>query len=124
MGAGRYSFTIEQGSTTDFFVVYKDSSGNLVDLFDYNAKMQIRPTHGSSEIIATLSSSLNEDGTGLDMSNYESGSIRVYISSCTSSMFTFDEALYDLDIISGSECPVVNRILEGKIRLSKEITVL
>ena len=26
MAAGRYSFVIEQGSTTDFEIIYKDSS--------------------------------------------------------------------------------------------------
>jgi hypothetical protein len=40
-------------------------------------------------------------------------------------MLNFDTAIYDLDIISGSgDCPVVNRILEGKVKLSKEVTVI
>ena len=124
MASGRYSFTIEQGSTVNFSIIYKDSTGSPIDLTSYNSKMQIKPYLGAPTTIATLSSSLNVDGTGLDMSNAVSGSIGVYISSCTSSLFTFDEAVYDLDIVSGSSCPVVNRILEGKIKLSKEVTVL
>ena len=32
MAAGKYSFIIEQGATTDFEVQYKDSSGSPVDL--------------------------------------------------------------------------------------------
>ena len=32
MAAGRYSFVIEQGATTDFEVVYNDSNGNPIDL--------------------------------------------------------------------------------------------
>jgi hypothetical protein len=122
MAAGRYSFTIEQGSTVDFSIVYKDSTGNPVDLSYYNSKLQIRTTYGSIPLL-TLSSSLNNDGTGLNMSNASSGSIGIYIASCTSSLLNFTEAIYDLDIISGSgECPVVTRILEGKVRLSKEVT--
>jgi hypothetical protein len=86
--------------------------------------MQIRVTYDSAPIV-TLSSSLNPDGTGLNMDNAASGAIGIYIASCTSSMFHFDTALYDLDIISGSgDCPVVNRILEGKVKLSKEVTVI
>jgi hypothetical protein len=32
MAAGKYSFVIEQGATTDFELLYKDSNGNPVDL--------------------------------------------------------------------------------------------
>jgi hypothetical protein len=124
MAAGKYSFIIEQGSTVNFTIVYTDSIGNLIDLQYYDAKMQIRPYPGSNDLIVTLSSSLNADGTGLNMSNAVSGAIGIYIASCTSSQFTFNEAAYDLDIISGSDCPVVNRILEGKVKLSKEVTIV
>jgi hypothetical protein len=87
--------------------------------------MQIRNSYSSSIPIITLSSSLNPDGTGLNMSNAVSGGITIYIASCTSSMFNFYDAVYDLDIISGSgDCPIVSRILEGKVRLSKEVTVV
>jgi hypothetical protein len=124
MAAGKYSFTIEQGSTVDFTIIYKDSAGVPVNLSTYSSKMQIRDSYSSSIPIITLSSSLNSDGTGLNMDNAASGAIGIYISSCTSSMFTFYEAVYDLDIISGSDCPYVDRILEGKVRLSKEVTVV
>jgi hypothetical protein len=84
----------------------------------------IRQTYSSPPLL-TLSSSLNADGTGLNMTNAVSGTIGIYIASCTSSLLTFNEALYDLDIISGSgNCPVVNRILEGKVKLSKEVTIV
>jgi len=124
MAAGKYSFVIEQGSTVNFSIVYKDAAGNPVNLSQYSSKMQIRPYPGSPNVIVTLSSSLNADGTGLNMSNAASGAIGIYIASCTSSQFNFDEASYDLDIISGSNCPYVDRILEGKVKLSKEVTVV
>lgn len=124
MSAGKYSFTIEQGSTTRFNIVYKDSTGQPVDLSDYSARMQIKSSYGDTSSIATLSSSLWSDGTGLNMVSSSQGMIQLYISSCTSSLFNFDEAYYDIDIISGSNCPIVERILEGRIRLSREITTL
>lgn len=124
MSAGKYSFIIEQGSTTRFNIVYKDSTGQPVDLSDYSARMQIKSSYGTTSSIATLSSSLWSDGTGLNMVSSSQGMIQLYISSCTSSLFDFDEAYYDIDIISGSNCPVVERILEGRIRLSREITTL
>jgi hypothetical protein len=41
MAAGKYSFVIEQGSTVDFEIQYKDSSNNPVDLTGYSGKMMI-----------------------------------------------------------------------------------
>jgi hypothetical protein len=130
MSAGRYSFTIEQGATVDFRIDYMDSDNVPIDLTDYQARMQIRTTVDSSIILCRLSSSLLDDGTGLNMTPKSgsvtlpksSGSIGVYISAATSSAFTFSDARYDLEIYSGSVNPYVVRILEGKIKLSKEVT--
>ena len=129
MAAGNYSFTIEQGATTDFEIAYKDSSNNPVDLSGYTAKMQIRPSAGSDIVFLTLSSSLDPCGTGLNLSGSNSanpptsGTIGVFISAMSSSQLNFDNAQYDLEIVSGSgDCAVVTRLLKGSVRLSKEIT--
>lgn len=128
MAAGRYTFTIEQGATLDFEVVYKDSNGNPISLEGYEARMQIRPSAGASTSYITLSSSLAADGTGLNLSGsngsspLSSGSIGVFISANSSSAFNFNEAYYDLEIASGSTYPIVTRLIEGKVKLSKEVT--
>lgn len=127
MSAGRYSFTIEQGSTLNFELQYKNSSGSAINLSGYGGKMQIKSNYAdnSPTIYLTLSSSLQADGTGLNFSGSNgstptaSGSIGVFISAATSSLLTFDTALYDLEITSGS---IVTRILEGQVKLSKEVT--
>ena len=127
MASGRYSFTIEQGSTLNFELQYKNSSGSAIDLSGYGGKMQIKSNYAdnSPTIYLTLSSSLQADGTGLNFSGSNgstptaSGSIGVFISAATSSLLTFDTALYDLEIASGS---IVTRILEGQVKLSKEVT--
>lgn len=133
MAAGYYTFILEQGTTVDFRITYKDSNGNPVDLTNYDARMQIREAPGGSVLYATLSSSLDPiTGTGLNMTPISggivlpksSGSIGIYIAAISSSAFTFDEAYYDIEIVSGS-CPsaTVNRILQGKIKLSREVTL-
>ena len=131
MSAGRYSFTIEQGATTNFEIQYKDSNNTPIDLTNYTGKLQIRSTfaQNSGELYLTLSSSLNSDGTGLNFSGSNgttpptSGSIGVYISACTSSALTFNEALYDLELYSGSgDCSYTVRLLEGRVQLSKQVT--
>jgi hypothetical protein len=125
MAAGKYSFSIEQGATTSFQVVYKDANGTPVNLSGYHARMQIRETIDSSTIICRLSSSLDADGTGLNLSGsagtlpLASGSIGVYISAASSSAFSFDTAVYDLELVTGI---TVTRLLQGTIKLDKEVT--
>lgn len=131
MAAGRYSWVLEQGTTVNFEIQYKDSNGNPVDLTGYTGRMQLRDSYAqnpNSIIYLTLSSSLNSDGTGLNFSGSNgstpptSGSIGIYIASCTSSMLTFTTAYYDIEIYSGSYCPYTVRLLEGQVRLSPEVT--
>jgi hypothetical protein len=124
MAAGKYSFIIEQGATTNFQINWTDESGSAVDLTGYHARMQLRTDYNSTPLIS-LSSSLKSDNTGINLSGSNfitplaSGSIAVYISAVSSSALDFGEALYDLELVRGNE---VTRLLEGKIKLSKNVT--
>jgi hypothetical protein len=132
MAAGKYNFTIEQGTTVDFAVNYKDSESNPIDISGYQARMQLRPEKGSSTLYLTLSSSLDSTYTGLNLSGsgginastpLSSGSIGVYISAVTSSLLNFDCAFYDLEIVSGNgNTATVTRLLEGTVTLNREVT--
>ena len=92
MAAGRYSFTLEQGTTVDFELQYKDSGANPIDLSGYTGRMEIRSAFsGSGETFLTLTSSLGDtynkqidnaflsfSGSSLDTPT-ASGSIGIYI---------------------------------------------
>jgi hypothetical protein len=125
MAAGRYSFVIEQGATTNIQINWTDESGSAIDLSGYHSRMQIRPGVQSDTIYLSLSSSLTADGTGINLSgsNFEtplqSGSMAIYISADTTTGLDFNEAYYDLEMVNGS---VVTRLLEGKVKLSKNVT--
>ena len=127
MAAGKYSFVLEQGATTNFEIQYKDANGSAINLSGYSGKMQIKSDYADNNptTYITLSSSLKADGTGLNFSGSngstptQSGSIGIYISAVSSSLLTFDTAKYDLEIVSGG---TVSRLLEGNIKLSKQIT--
>ena len=124
MAAGKYSFIIEQGATTNFQINWTDESGSAVDLTGYHARMQLRTDYNSTPLIS-LSSSLKSDNTGINLSGSNfitplaSGSIGVYISAASSSLLNFGEAFYDIELIKGNE---VTRLLEGKVKLSKNVT--
>lgn len=125
MAAGRYSFIIEQGATTNIQINWTDESGSAIDLSGYHARMQIRPGVESDTIYLSLSSSLDLDGTGINLSgsNFEtplqSGSFAIYISADSSSLLDFNEAYYDLEMVKQN---TVTRLLEGKVKLSKNVT--
>jgi hypothetical protein len=125
MAAGRYSFTIEQGATTNLQINWTDSSGSAIDLTGYHSRMQIRPGVESDVVFLSLSSSLDSDGTGINLSGsngetpLSSGSLAIYISADSTEDLNFNEAYYDLEMVNGSE---VTRLLEGKVKLSKNVT--
>jgi hypothetical protein len=125
MAAGRYSFVIEQGATTNLQINWTDSSGSAIDLSGYHSRMQIRPGVESDVVFLSLSSSLESDGTGINLSGsngetpLSSGSLAIYISADSTENLNFNEAYYDLEMINGSE---VTRLLEGKVKLSKNVT--
>lgn len=121
--AGRYSFIIEQGTTFTREVRYMDSAGLPVDLTDYGARMQIRQTYDSTTTIVTLTTSVGADGTGLVVTPV-SGTIGITLSAVSSSALNFSgEAYFDLEIYSGSgTSQFVKRLIEGRVRLSREVT--
>ena len=141
MAAGTYTFKIERGSTVDFEIQYKDSGSNPVDLSDYVAEMRLRNTHNSSTAISELTSSadpinlvynnnpipyVKHSGSaflsisGSDLSTpVASGSIGVYIGWGLTDEFSFSDAVYDIELTKGASR---TRILQGKVRLSKDVT--
>jgi hypothetical protein len=135
MAAGRYSFVVEQGATTDFEVIYNDSAGIPVDLTGYTARMSIRQSQiSTSQLYITLSCSLGPCGTGLNLSGsvgsagypkpLSSGSIGVYISAASSSLLSFNDGYYDLELMDeDGGCTTVTRLLMGRVQLSNEVTI-
>ena len=127
MAAGKYNFTIEQGTTIKLELAYKDANGNPIDLNGYSGRMQIRPDYADNTKTSYiyLSSSLNNDGTGLNFSGSNgvtppvSGTIGLFISAASSSALNFETAYYDIELESGS---IVTRLLQGTIKLSREVT--
>jgi hypothetical protein len=133
MRAAIYSFTIEQGSTLEFEIRYKDIENNPIDLTGYSGEMQIRSDYsGSGVTYLTLSS--NEDnnyskqtdnsflsfiGKDLDKPT-TSGSIGIYVGYELTDQLTFSEpAYYDIEITKDN---IRTRILEGRINISRQVT--
>jgi hypothetical protein len=133
MSAGKFSFNIEQGATTDFEIIFNDSNGVPVNLRGREAAMQIRNQKNGTVLYASLTSSLGdtyskESGSsflslsGSSLTNHLiSGSIGVYIGHAVTNEFTFDEAFYDLELTNGQERI---RLVEGKVRNTSQVTLI
>jgi len=130
--SNNHTFIIKQGKTFNRRIEYL--TGDPATLFNftgYEARMQIRPNFTSTTVYCTLSSSLGDDGTGLNMTPTSasvvlprsSGSIGIQISAYSSSLFTFTEGVFDLEIYSGSGVTqYVEEILRGKVKILQEVT--
>ena len=127
MSAGKYSFSIDQGSTFKLAIQYLDSNSTPISLSGYHGRMQIRSDYAdnSNTLYVTVSSSIDADGTGLNFNGLNgdqpltSGSIGITISADKTTSMSFESGYYDLELYSGS---FVTRILEGLVLVNKEVT--
>jgi hypothetical protein len=123
MAAGQYNFTIEQGVTVKKQFTYKNSAGTPVDIgTGYEVRMQIRDTIGSETKIGDFDTEANNFLSVIETSGSAiSGTIELLIPATSTSLYTFDTAVYDLEL-EHSATNTVTRLLQGRIKLSKEVT--
>tara|TARA_R110002012_G_scaffold274638_1_gene460962 strand:+ start:225 stop:611 length:387 start_codon:yes stop_codon:yes gene_type:complete len=127
MAAGNYNFTIEQGSTFKRTFKYKDSNGDSIELKNHDVQMDIRSNIDSSDTVLEVREvGLTSTETGFTVTsaslNAKANEINLTIDADTTASMSFDTAVYDIEIADNQTPKVVTRILQGKIRLSKEVT--
>ena len=128
MAAGKYNFTIEQGATFRRTFKYKDAEGTPITLSDKDTTMQIRDTINSKDFIVSITETgtTRQDGSTTTNTIFtisdqaiNAGEFQLTIDADTTASMSFDTAVYDLEIESSN---VVTRLLQGNIKLSKEVT--
>lgn len=112
--AGKYDFTMEQGSTFSKTFTYKDSTGTAINLTGYTAKMEVRTEPIADDAIVTLTT---ENG-GITLGG-AAGTIKVDITATATAAFDFTKATYDIELITGT---TVSKLVYGTITLRKEST--
>lgn len=114
MAAGQYDITCEQGATFTRTLQWLDENEAPVDLTGYTARMHVRKTVKSATTLVELTTANSRivltplTGT-LDL-----------ILTATETAALADSGVYDLELVSPGG--VVQRILEGKFTLSREVT--
>ena len=120
MAAGTYNFLIEQGATFTRTFKYKTSSGTPIDLTSHSIRMDMRSSVDSpTTIISLIKGESTSNGSTITVGGDGNNEILVTIDNVDTANMSFSTAVYDLEIEATG---VVTRILQGKIRLSKEVT--
>lgn len=112
--AGTYDMTMEQGATFARVITYQDSTGSLVSLTGYTARMQVRSIITSA---STLLSLTTENG-GITLGG-SAGTITLAATATTTAAIAAGVYVYDLELISGA---TVYRLLQGSFTVDAEVT--
>jgi subtilisin-like proprotein convertase family protein len=121
MAAVNYNFTIEQGSNFEVSYQYNDTNGNGIDLTDKCVLLRwIQNDNNGQNFSSQSNSSLDPQNGGYTLNGNNLGRITLNISSERTKNYTFNTAVYDLDIIENiNNIPKNTRIATGTIVLFK-----
>ncbi len=110
-----YDIEIIQGQTLVRAVLWKDADGEPVDLTGYSARMQIRRSKSSSDVLFELTTA-----NGRIAIDGAAGKVTLTFTAEESAAFTWRRGVYDLELEAGDG--VVRRLLEGAVEVNREVT--
>jgi len=114
MRAAKFDIIVEQGSTYNKRIQWKDSSGTAVNIAGYTAFLEVK--NNKQETAALISLSI---GSGITLTTPASGILDIAITATQTAAFDFDRAVYDLVLVNGS---TKYRLMEGNVVLSRRVT--
>ena len=117
MTAGTYNFTVIQGSTLQRHFVWTDSNGDPWDWTGWGVRAQIRQPTSNSTVLLDFNTSNGRivlGGPGI-MDWFIGADI-------TATLSWTKNANWDMEFYSLSDPTIVDRMLEGTVTLSPEVT--
>lgn len=115
MPAGNYDIVCEQGATFQRELVWSDSSEQPINLTGYTARMQVRPSIKSSEVVIELTTA------NARIILYPLlGKIQLLLTAAQTAALPAKACVYDLELVSGSGH--VTRLLQGSFTITPEVT--
>jgi hypothetical protein len=110
-----YNLVIYQGANLSQQFIWKDSTGALVNLTGYTARMMARVNVNS----ATPFISLTTENSGIALGG-TAGTITLSMTAAQTAAINETVGFYDLELVSGGG--IVTRFLQGMVTISREIT--
>lgn len=122
MGAGTYDFKIEQGTSFTLSLVYKDSSGNPINLSGWCARLTWKSNSGT-EVFSTETTNANYRFE-IDEPN---GKLVLQFPASTTNNFNFTSAKYDLELQSSDDFYIgggkyTTRLVSGIVTIVKRFS--
>lgn len=121
--AAKQNLDVDQGADFDQEILWKDSTGAVVDVTGYTARMQVRAELSDSTVQIELTTS-NSRITLAHVVGPPEYNIKLHISAADTAALAINNEKaswhYDLELISGGG--VVKRLLEGKFTVHPEVT--
>lgn len=123
MAAANYNFSIEQGSSYSFVMVYKDADGNVVDLTDWCGRITWK-TNSNDTIVFQTGHNGSDYKFTLDGPN---GKFTLLWPANTTNAYTFNTAKYDFELQSPDGFYAgggffTERILYGTVTITKRFS--
>ena len=116
MTAGLHDITIEQGSNFKRTFTWKDSNAAPVNVTGYTAKLNIKGKKSDSSALYST------DQAGHITLGGAAGTIVINVPAATTNALDFNWGVWDIELTDGSSN--VTRLLEGKVKLSKQVTTV
>lgn len=117
MPAAKKNLTIEQRATFTHRLTWKDAKGKPINLTGCLARMQVRPSYDSTEVLVELSTE-----NGRIILTPLAGVIELRIAANDTDSLSFDSAVYDLKVEFPGTPSTEIRLLEGQIKVSPGVT--
>jgi hypothetical protein len=115
MPAGIYDMFCEQGATFKSTLSWQDESESPVDLTGYLARMQVRPSVKSTDLVVELTTENSRI-----VLYPETGRIELSLSAGLTETLPAKKCVYDLELVAPSG--EVTRLLQGAFTVSPEVT--
>lgn len=119
MPAGTHDILIEQGSTFEYPLVWRDapaaSGGVAIDITGYTARAQIRTAFGTPETLANMTT---ENG-GITLGG-AAGTITLLLTAAQTAAMPAAAGVWDLEMVAPSG--KVQRLLKGTVTVDPEVT--
>ena len=103
----RYDLTIDTGTDSVYIFSLVDNKGETIITDGYAARMQVRPYICSDLVYDELTTSNGR------LSFVDTGKLQVLLTNEATDKYTFDKALYDIEVIDPNG--KVTRIVEGRV---------
>lgn len=120
MPAARYDITVEQGATYVLTIRFWADAAKTVqrNLTGVDFRMQVRLRHASEDVVweGTLTGGTAD---GITCPTPTNGQVTITIPAADTAEFAASCHVYDLELVSAG---VVDRVIEGKLFVSPEVT--